>query len=646
MVLRGRDDLRVTTGQTDPLRPVRLADEPEFGLGVLRVAPSACRVTGPAFDRRVEPRVMQVLVMLARQAGRTVSRDALIEACWNGRIVSDDAVARVVAQLRALARGLDPAPYAIDTVTKVGFRLIPAEAPLPPVPVSATKGRGRIAAAAGALALSVVAAGVWALSRQAPPGPADGRNGRIAVAAFEARKADPVLVGLSSSTPEAVARVLSKAGVAAILLSAAGPPAASDAEFLVLGSLDRDADRLLASVRIVDRKAGQVLWSEDFQQSAESPLPLVADVAGHVGSVLHCALEDRRSSRSPLSITALGLELNACSGLAAGRPETMLAASRRLVAVAPAFAAGHAMRGVAAGLTAQITDHSPGAAAALLAEADAAATRSLALDPRTAKAHVARALALGPAGDLLAREQALRRALALDPDLPMALGRYALLLRDVGRFREAAEMTARTASSGDPRAATPTPATALFLASTGDRSAADAELRRLRPVAPEAYAAARFTIAVWWDEPATALRVVRELGPRAATPAGRACAVRMLSEHAARRAAGTRGLPAECDGVMADWRIRMLARQGDIDAAYALMARPLPNSRGRTHMLFYPEMEAFRADARFMPLAARMGLVDYWRRSERWPDFCSDPGLPYDCRAVSARLAAARRPAP
>jgi hypothetical protein len=39
-----------------------------------------------------------------------------------------------------------------------------------------------------------------------------------------------------------------------------------------------------------------------------------------------------------------------------------------------------------------------------------------------------------------------------------------------------------------------------------------------------------------------------------------------------------------------------------------------------------------------MRLAARLGLVDYWRSSGHWPDFCADPGLPYDCKAEAARL--------
>jgi hypothetical protein len=39
-----------------------------------------------------------------------------------------------------------------------------------------------------------------------------------------------------------------------------------------------------------------------------------------------------------------------------------------------------------------------------------------------------------------------------------------------------------------------------------------------------------------------------------------------------------------------------------------------------------------------MPLAARLGLLDYWRSTGRWPDFCIDPFKPVDCKAAAAAL--------
>jgi hypothetical protein len=56
-------------------------------------------------------------------------------------------------------------------------------------------------------------------------------------------------------------------------------------------------------------------------------------------------------------------------------------------------------------------------------------------------------------------------------------------------------------------------------------------------------------------------------------------------------------------------------------------------------LFFSPAGAALRRDRRIIPLFARQGLFDYWRSTNHWPDFCSEPGLPYDCKAEAARLA-------
>src|SRR5690348_6649231 len=82
---------------------VRLAAEPDFTIGRLQIYPSTREIAAGNRRQTVEPRVMQVLIVLARANGAVVSRDALIEACWEGRIVSEDAINRSIAKVRALA---------------------------------------------------------------------------------------------------------------------------------------------------------------------------------------------------------------------------------------------------------------------------------------------------------------------------------------------------------------------------------------------------------------------------------------------------------------------------------------------------------------------------------------------------------------
>src|SRR5215475_2960002 len=96
----------------------------DFQLGQLWVSPSTGRVRGAEGEIHVEPRVMQVLVALGRSAGATVTRESLVLSCWAGRAVSEDAVARVIAKVRQLARNGDQPYFVVETIPKVGFRLV------------------------------------------------------------------------------------------------------------------------------------------------------------------------------------------------------------------------------------------------------------------------------------------------------------------------------------------------------------------------------------------------------------------------------------------------------------------------------------------------------------------------------------------
>lgn len=105
-------------------RRIELASHPALRIGVLDVRPGLREVIGPAGRELIEPRVMMLLVALAEANGETVSRDELIERCWQGRIVGDDAINRVVARVRRLADGLGARSFSVQTVARVGYRLV------------------------------------------------------------------------------------------------------------------------------------------------------------------------------------------------------------------------------------------------------------------------------------------------------------------------------------------------------------------------------------------------------------------------------------------------------------------------------------------------------------------------------------------
>ena len=111
---------------------VDLAKAAAFRVGRLGIHPATREILRDDGEREVvEPRVMQVLVALSRAGGGIVSRDELTSCCWEGRIVGEDAINRVISRLRKVADGIGAGSFRIETVTKVGYRLArPGDAPV------------------------------------------------------------------------------------------------------------------------------------------------------------------------------------------------------------------------------------------------------------------------------------------------------------------------------------------------------------------------------------------------------------------------------------------------------------------------------------------------------------------------------------
>ena len=104
------------------LQAIDLAHEAPFRLGVVQAHPATRQLSDGRRGETLEPRVMQVLVALARAGGAVVSRNDLTASCWDGRIVGDNAINRVISRLRAVGAAYGAA-FEIETITKVGYRL-------------------------------------------------------------------------------------------------------------------------------------------------------------------------------------------------------------------------------------------------------------------------------------------------------------------------------------------------------------------------------------------------------------------------------------------------------------------------------------------------------------------------------------------
>jgi len=101
-----------------------------FRLGAWTVRPRQGTVEGQDRTIRLEPRVMAALVCMAQRPGETVTRDEFIRDVWMGRVVSDEVLSRCISILRSAFDDSARSPEVIQTIPKVGYRLITGVEPL------------------------------------------------------------------------------------------------------------------------------------------------------------------------------------------------------------------------------------------------------------------------------------------------------------------------------------------------------------------------------------------------------------------------------------------------------------------------------------------------------------------------------------
>lgn len=162
------DAVRVPTDGL--LTTTDLAALPDFALRLAVVSPSTRTVSGPGGTADVEPRVMQVLVVLAESLGQVVTRASLFERCWGGVYVGDDSLNRAVGAVRKLAADIGGGSFEVETIPRTGYRLNSATVEklggADPVGSGGISRRGMIGGAAGIAALATAGSWWWIRSRE------------------------------------------------------------------------------------------------------------------------------------------------------------------------------------------------------------------------------------------------------------------------------------------------------------------------------------------------------------------------------------------------------------------------------------------------------------------------------------------------
>src|ERR1700751_4306338 len=98
-------------------------------IGAWCVSPASGQISRDGETARLEVRAMRFLVCLAEHAGEVVSIDDLLNQVWPEVTVAPDSVYQAVTSLRRLL-GDDPKqPAYIETVPRLGYRMIAAVSP-------------------------------------------------------------------------------------------------------------------------------------------------------------------------------------------------------------------------------------------------------------------------------------------------------------------------------------------------------------------------------------------------------------------------------------------------------------------------------------------------------------------------------------
>ena len=380
----------------------------------------------------VQPQVFDVLVYLIENRDRVVSKDDLLSAVWNGRIVSESTlISRINAVRRAIGDDGDQQRL-IRTIARKGFRFVADVeerlAVTRPRRVESPRAR---AATAGA----------------------PSNRASIAVLPFTTMPDDAeqndFADGIAEDLNTALSRirqffVIARNATLRYKHGSADPrevAATLGVRYLVEGSVRRDAGRVRISVQLLDGVNGNHGWAERFDRKLDDVFAIQDEIAGEIAGQIEPELgraEYERSKATPPDNLDAWELFHRGMALIAQRTQDGNADARRLLerslALDADFAPAHAAIAwsQAEDLYFCYATHDPDD---LLDRA----RRAIALDDRDALSHLALAWALTFSRRPESAVTAAKRAIALNPSFAHAYAILGRLLIHCGRCEEGIE---------------------------------------------------------------------------------------------------------------------------------------------------------------------------------------------------------------
>lgn len=418
------------------------------------VDPSRNRIERQGVERRLTPRVMDLLVYLAERSGEVVSSEQILGDVWPDEFVGDHALLSAVSALRK-AFGDDPRrPKVIKTIPKRGYSLI---AP----------------SSLGGAALAVLP--LENLSRDPEQDFfADGMTaaliselGRIPALRVISRHSVMTYRGSKKPLPE-IAREL-------------------DVRWILEGSVASSGGRVRITAQLIEAAADRQQWAESYERELRDALRLQREIAGEVAGALSARLQPVTAST-----VAEAVDPEALIATLRGRfhffrfsPEHFdkaLAYFHEALERSPDFAP--ALAGVA-DVWGAYSYWGIRPAPAVIDKAREFAKRAVAADPENADAQMVVGLnRFFLDHDLAGGEAVLRHVTELDPNHVQARIVHAICLDALGWHEEAA-LEVEVAVRLDPLNPAPLMVRAWRLARVGSFDRARTEAERIFELAPE-----------------------------------------------------------------------------------------------------------------------------------------------------------------
>jgi DNA-binding winged helix-turn-helix (wHTH) protein/TolB-like protein/Tfp pilus assembly protein PilF len=247
---------------------------------------------------RIEPKAMDLLMLLAERPGAVVSREELFSGVWPGLVVGDEALTQSVAKLRRALRDDPRSPAYIETLSKRGYRLVAsvradtAEDAREFRPAPRT--RAALLAGPALLVAAALLAVLWPRDGEPPSSKATGLPAHdaaitVTVIPFESlgpgREDRYLARGIAEDLVSDLAR-LSSLRLIRSAEDAQPADAARNARYVVSGSVQRGEAALRIHVRLVDARTNEVLWSERFERPAGDLFAIQDEIARHVAKAL------------------------------------------------------------------------------------------------------------------------------------------------------------------------------------------------------------------------------------------------------------------------------------------------------------------------------------------------------------------------